>query len=121
MEDQDATLALPTPEHWQTWLDAIKAASEIWVEQVTKSGKRHQVNLRDRLFELELIPPNSRVLLPTALSSSHVDRGIVLRYVGSCRNDGTLLRPSHLVAMLEQVSHWQFQLLHSHRNQLILF
>jgi len=113
-------LSASTPDYWQPWIDAVKAARELWVEQVTKSGKRHQVNLRDRLFELEQIHPNQVELLPAAISSAHVGTGGVLRYIGSCRNDGNLLRPNHVVSMLEQVSQVQFQLLHSHRNQLIL-
>ena len=44
----------------------------------------------------------------------------VLRYVGSCRNDGTLLRPEHLVYMLEQVTGLEFQLLHAHRLRMML-
>ena len=100
-------------EHWQDWVEAVKSSEAIWWEQTTKSGKKKQVNLRDRLFELELKELNS---------STGIERNftVILRYVGSCRNDGTLLRPEHLVYMLEQVTGQEFQLLHTHRQQLIL-
>lgn len=100
-------------EHWQDWVEAVKASEAIWWEQTTKSGKKKQVNLRDRLFELEVKESNS-------FTGVEGNSTVVLRYVGSCRNDGTLLRPEHLVYMLEQVTGQEFQLLHTHRQQLIL-
>ncbi|MBW4666211.1 MAG: TIGR03960 family B12-binding radical SAM protein [Cyanomargarita calcarea GSE-NOS-MK-12-04C] len=99
-----------SPGQWQDWIDTIKAKDEIWRELTTKSGKIRSVNLRDRLFELELVETNTDSLLPT----------VVLRYVGSCRNDGTLLRPEQILFMLEQMVGAEFQLLHVHRNQLVL-
>jgi radical SAM-linked protein len=95
---------------WQEWIDIIKTKDEIWYEQKTKSGKTHVINLRDRLFEIELLETKTR--LAESIS--------VLRYVGSCRNDGTLLRPEQILFMLEQVASVEFQLLHIHRNRLIL-
>lgn len=95
---------------WQEWIDLIKTKDEIWYEQKTKSGKTHVINLRDRLFEIELLETKTR--LAESIS--------VLRYVGSCRNDGTLLRPEQILFMLEQVASVEFQLLHIHRNRLIL-
>jgi hypothetical protein len=44
----------------------------------------------------------------------------VLRYVGSCRNDGSGLRPEQVVVMLEHVAQADFQLLHIHRSGLVL-
>ena len=44
-----------SPEQWQDWINTIKAKDEIWRELTTKSGKIQSVNLRDRLFELELV------------------------------------------------------------------
>jgi len=90
-------------DQWHAWIQAIEASDTIQLEQVTKSGKQQVINLRDRLFELELVDTDP----------------ITLRYVGSCRNDGTLLRPEHLIYMLEQVANQEFQLLHIHRTQLI--
>ena len=43
-----------------------------------------------------------------------------LRYVGSCANDGTLLRPEQMVFMLEQVSGVELQLVSVVRSRLIL-
>jgi radical SAM family uncharacterized protein/radical SAM-linked protein len=102
-----------TTQQWQDWVETVKASEAIWWEQTTKSGKKKQVNLRDRLFELEVKELQTR-------REFEGDHTVVLRYVGSCRNDGTLLRPEHLVYMLEQVSGQELQLLHSHRQQLIL-
>jgi len=108
-----ASLEDVSVEQWRDWVETIKHREEIWWEQTTKSGKKKQVNLRDRLFELELVEPQRR-------QEEEKDSTVVLRYVGSCRNDGTLLKPEHLVYMLEQVTQQEFQLLHSHRQQLLL-
>jgi len=48
------------------------------------------------------------------------ERTAKLQYLGSCRNDGTLLNPEHFVYMLEQVTGMELQLNHAHRQQLIL-
>ncbi|HEY9652714.1 MAG TPA: TIGR03960 family B12-binding radical SAM protein [Coleofasciculaceae cyanobacterium] len=97
-------------QQWQDWIEEILARETIEREHTTKSRKKIVVNLRDRLFELELVEVKSDPPVPQT----------VLRYVGSCRNDGTLLRPEHMVQMLEEVSQQEIQLLHSHRQQLIL-
>lgn len=91
---------------WQTWVDAVLGAEMIGLEHTTKSGKTQTVNLRDRLFSLEVVGAQAEQAQ--------------LQYVGSCRNDGTLLRPDHLVHMLEQVAGQEFHLRQSHRQQLIL-
>jgi len=91
-------------EQWQAWVQAIEASDTIQLQQTTKSKKKQVINLRDRLFELELVGSDP----------------VTLRYIGSCRNDGTLLRPEHLIYMLEQVAEREFQLLHTHRRQLLL-
>jgi uncharacterized protein (DUF2344 family) len=109
----------PSREMWQMWIDNVLAAKEIWFEQTTKSGKVQQVNLRDRLFSLQLISTNSpNFPLPTPHSLLPTCQ--FLNYTGSCRNDGTLLRPDHIVNMLEQVSGEGVQLLHVHRENLWL-
>jgi uncharacterized protein (DUF2344 family) len=72
------------------------------------------VNLRDRLFELEVIEP------PKRQERQEKGTSAVLQYVGSCRNDGTQLRPEQVIFMLEQVAQLEFQLLHIHRNRLLL-
>ena len=105
-------------DRWQPWVEKILATREIWVEQTTKSGKTQSVNLRDRLFELaaDIHPMHLEEIRP----STPIAQCTWLRYVGSCRNDGTLLRPEHVVQMLEQVSQQDIQPLHVHRQRLLL-
>jgi radical SAM family uncharacterized protein/radical SAM-linked protein len=98
----------PKGEQWRQWCDRILDAEELWWETTTKKGKVKQINLRDRLFELEIVEVADDS--PTA----------VVRYLGTCRNDGNLLRPSHVVALFEQVGDGEIQLVRTHRQQLIL-
>ena len=151
--EQDASL-----EQWHDWVEAILATEAIWWEQTTKSGKRQLVNLRERLFELEvyetdaswaeerefsgrLSPPETPSSISRPLAQEDVEPqksqfgtgvrrerreekeenfSVVLRYVGSCRNDGTQLRPQQVIFMLEQVEGVEFQLKSVHRQRLIL-
>jgi radical SAM-linked protein len=101
-----------TLPQWETWIAAVLASQEIIQNKKSKSGKNTQINLRDRLYELELEPTPS----PSEEGSNMVE----LRYVGSCANDGTLLRPEQMVFMLEQVSGEEFQLVKVVRSRLIL-
>jgi radical SAM family uncharacterized protein/radical SAM-linked protein len=96
-------------DNWQHWIKAINNSQEIWSEKTTKSGKKQMIDLRDRLFDLTL---ESTTDLPS--------NSAVLRYVGSCRNDGTKLSPDQIVSMLEQIAQQDFQLLKVHRQQLML-
>ncbi|MGK7876956.1 MAG: TIGR03960 family B12-binding radical SAM protein [Xenococcaceae cyanobacterium] len=95
-------------KQWEAWIEAVNASKEIYWEKTTKSGKKTKVNLRDRLFALTIEPQSLK------------EESVVLGYVGSCRNDGTLLQPEHVVYMLEEVGQQEFQLLHVHRQQMIL-
>jgi radical SAM family uncharacterized protein/radical SAM-linked protein len=94
---------------WQQWVDSINNSQEILWSKTTKSGKKQEINLRDRLFSLSLesIPDTA-------------PQTVILRFTGSCRNDGTNLSPDNLVYMLEQVANIECQLLQVHRQQLIL-
>jgi radical SAM family uncharacterized protein/radical SAM-linked protein len=94
-------------EQWQNWAGAVQQATEILQTQTTKSGKIREVNLRERLHELELLPVNNAAELE-------------LRYVGSCANDGTLLRPEQLVFMLEQFAGKELRMMNVVRSRLIL-
>ena len=112
---------------WRNWVEAIRARDAIWLEQTSKSGKSQVINLRDRLFELDLEPPSrgqprGRVsrLERTARRQEEGGGLAVLRYVGSCRNDGSGLRPEQVVVMLEHVAQADFQLMHIHRSGLVL-
>lgn len=115
-----ATPSEVIPIQWQEWIAAINTKDEILWEQTTKSGKTQLINLRSWLFELALISEDHHETESIA----------ILRYVGSCRQDGSLLRPEQILFMLETVASetqltqdtdfTKFHLLHIHRNQLIL-
>ncbi|HBR00894.1 MULTISPECIES: TIGR03960 family B12-binding radical SAM protein [unclassified Roseofilum] len=104
-----------TSQEWQDWIESILDRQEIIKEGKTKSGKRKRVNLREQLFELEL-------------ESFSADGLAHIRYLGSCRNDGTLLRPMDVVYLFEFISRGsensldspEFSVRHTHRKQLIL-
>jgi uncharacterized protein (DUF2344 family) len=85
----------------------VLASQEIIQNKKSKSGKNTQINLRDRLYELELLKVAG-------------ENDVELRYLGSCANDGTLLRPEQMVFMLEQVSGLDLQLGTIERARLIL-
>ncbi|XQQ07387.1 MAG: TIGR03960 family B12-binding radical SAM protein [Leptolyngbya sp. IPPAS B-1204] len=107
----------PAPATWQSWIEQILASSQILVEHITKSGKVQQINLRERLSELELLAPEQ---MPQAMKDSAILPWVGVRYVGSCRNDGALLRPEHVIQMLEFVAQQEFQLRQIHRQHLFL-
>lgn len=96
----------PSGGEISAWIASILDRGCIEIEHTTKSGKKKQVNLRDRLFELEVVESD--------------ENGFAVRYLGSCRNDGNLLRPAQVVYMLEEASDRKFQLLKVHREGLIL-
>ncbi|WP_033374556.1 TIGR03960 family B12-binding radical SAM protein [Spirulina subsalsa] len=93
---------------WEGWINGVLDCSEIWFEKTTKSGKQQMINLRDRLFSLSKGTANS-------------EQGTAkLHYRGSYTNEGVVLHPEHILFMLEQVSGQPLELLHAHREQLIL-
>lgn len=92
------------PIDWPETIAAILAQTDISVEHTTKSGKTYPVNLRDRLFELSLLTCG--------------EGEAQVRYLGSCRNDGTMLRPQDLVKMFAQVSGQAIELGRVHRLAL---
>ncbi|MGJ3249904.1 MAG: TIGR03960 family B12-binding radical SAM protein [Elainellaceae cyanobacterium] len=114
----DSDSSVVSIEDWHAWVDAVMQAEVIEYDHTTKSGKTRTVNLRDRLFDLEIISNvnSSSESAQTQASASQV----TLRYVGSCRNDGTLLRPNQVVYMLEQLAQHELQLVRIHRNRLFL-
>jgi radical SAM-linked protein len=101
---------------WQKWIELVEATDTILWEQLTKSGKKKVVNLCEQLFELEIVEAPVQIQAKVLGGEGRC----ALRYVGSSRNDGTLLRPEHLVYMLQQVSGQEVDLLHVHRAALIL-
>ncbi|MCC3573835.1 MAG: TIGR03960 family B12-binding radical SAM protein [Microcoleus sp. PH2017_40_RAT_O_B] len=104
--DNSTPVSVADPANWEAWVKAIAETEAFWRVHTTKSGKTRDVNLRDRLHKLELVQQSEGTA--------------VLRYTGSCRSDGNLLKPEHLVFMLEQVSQQEIQLLQVQRSQLIL-
>ena len=92
---------------WQDWVQQILASQEILLHKRTKSGKPKTINLREQLFALTLENLGDQ---PTDF--------VTLQYRGSCRNDGTLLQPEHIIYLLEQVAHQKFQLKKTHRQQM---
>jgi radical SAM-linked protein len=96
---------------WQQWIDQIWQATEILLVKKTKSGKPVTLNLREHLFSLTLISPGEA---EDSLAIATLD------YRGSCRNDGTLLQPDHLIYILNKVAEQEFELLHTHRQKMIL-
>ncbi|MGB3193299.1 MAG: TIGR03960 family B12-binding radical SAM protein [Limnoraphis sp.] len=105
-------------QQWRGWLAAILDSQEMIYEKITKSGKTRYINLREQLFELELVDSSTRCY--PGMPNPEDTETVTLRSVGGCRNDGTQLRPEQILYMLEQVSQEEFQLLHIHRRRLIL-
>jgi radical SAM-linked protein len=95
---------------WQNWIETIKNQEEILSAHTTKSGKQQLINLRDRLWEIELI----------SVSHQESESTAVVRYLGSCRPDGVVLRPEQILSMLETMANVEFHLLHIHRNRLVV-
>ena len=91
---------------WQDWISQVLASSEIGREKTSKSGKVAVINLRDRLFALELVEITGE--------SARV------RYVGSCCHDGTILQPQQVVFMLQRMTTVEIHLDSIHRQGLIL-
>jgi radical SAM family uncharacterized protein/radical SAM-linked protein len=95
-----------TLETAQSWVQNILNESEIWIDHLTKSGKVQSINIRDRLFDLEV-------------QACEGDK-LTVRYIGSCQSNGTLLRPDQLVTQLSAQAQQRLNLQQIHRLQLIL-
>ena len=118
LADQDGDDSAVTTADWSSWCSQLWNAAELWMTQTSKSGKKRQVNLRDRLFDLELDPALPSALL--CLTQEDNREQATFRYLGSCRNDGTLLRPEQFAIMVEQIAQRPIQLIQTHRQRLIL-
>jgi radical SAM family uncharacterized protein/radical SAM-linked protein len=90
---------------WQAMKQLVLESTEILQTQTTKSGKVQEVNLRERLMELELV--------------SNFLNAAEFQYIGSCRNDGTMLRPEQMVYMLSKISGLELSLDAALRLKLI--
>lgn len=114
-----APLEIPSLSQWQTWLDQVLQADEIWVEKLTKSGKVKRINLCDRISALTLIQ-NPQPHLPPKAQPDPAQGQVVLQYSGNCRNDGTQLRPDQVLYMVTQQAERPLTLVHIHRQSLTL-
>ncbi len=104
---------------WEALVQQVLSAEQIMQNKETKSGKVKSVDLRSRLSTLAIAFPMT-LDLPESVRRKFQAQ-TVLHYVGSCRNDGTLLKPQDVITMLESVSSDQrIELGHVHRVQLIL-
>ncbi|MBT9313289.1 TIGR03960 family B12-binding radical SAM protein [Leptothoe kymatousa] len=109
---------------WQQWVDKILSQAEILATHTTKSGKVKQINLRERLHQLEMVT-ELPAHLPSSVKQKLIASGdVVVRYVGSCRNDGNMLRPEQVLRMFEMQQPGDgdhtIALGHVHRQTLML-
>ncbi|MEG4203769.1 TIGR03960 family B12-binding radical SAM protein [Microcoleus sp. Pol7_A1] len=116
--ENSAPVSVAPDANWEAWVKTIAETEAFWRVHTTKSGKTQDVNLRDRLHKLELV--DQKAESSTSASGCTSESRAVLRFTGSCRSDGNLLKPEHIVFMLEQVSQQQIQLQQVERSQLIL-
>ncbi|MEO0770439.1 MAG: DUF2344 domain-containing protein, partial [Cyanobacteria bacterium J06649_4] len=106
---------------WQALVQQVWATEQILYTKTTKSGKQKEVNLRSHLFDIAVVDPHDLTDIPENVRDRLLATGqTVIRYIGSCRNDGTLLRPSGVVSMMESIGHQTLTLGHIHRVRLIL-
>ncbi|MEG3988372.1 TIGR03960 family B12-binding radical SAM protein [Microcoleus sp. S28C3] len=116
--ENSAPVSVAPDANWEAWVKTIAETEAFWRVHTTKSGKTQDVNLRDRLHKLELVEQKAES--SASASGGTSESRAVLRFTGSCRSDGNLLKPEHIVFMLEQVSQQQIQLQQVERSQLIL-
>ncbi|HIK46294.1 MAG TPA: TIGR03960 family B12-binding radical SAM protein [Leptolyngbyaceae cyanobacterium M65_K2018_010] len=106
------------PPAWDAWIAELLDRPCLPWEKITKSGATQVIDLRQQLYHIGRVEAVPRALPRAALEPAEGE--VLLRIVGSCRNDGNLLRPEHVLHMMEQVSGQPLQLLHRHRARLIL-
>jgi len=94
---------------WQNWLDNVENSDKILMQKTAKTGKKKMVNLRDNLEKISLNDNN--------FEESDT---VKINYLGSAKNDGSLLTPDHVCYMLEQVSNEKINLVKAHRENIIL-
>jgi radical SAM family uncharacterized protein/radical SAM-linked protein len=80
---------LPPPD-WLGWIETLQNTPQIWIDKISKSGKSYSVDARALLYQLQCVQVQ--------------EHQAVLIYQGSCRNDGSILQPKQVVAMLQQVA-----------------
>ncbi len=98
-----------TLSQWQSWLESVKNSSEIIMEKTDKKGKKKMVNLANNLYDISLLEDN--------FEPSETPK---INYVGSAKNDGSLLTPDQVCYMLEQISEQELSLIKAHREKIYL-
>lgn len=88
--EYELTINSDQPLDWTAIVQQILATERIMTQHTTKSGKTYPVNLRERLDELTLVNATAHQA--------------TVRYLGSCRNDGTMLRPQAVLLMFSQIA-----------------
>jgi len=94
---------------WQNWLNQVQNSSEIIMEKTAKTGKKKMVNLRENLDKISLIDDNFQE-----------SDTVTINYLGSAKNDGSLLTPDQVCFMLEQISGENLSIIKAHREEIIL-
>ena len=107
-----------TEPSWAEWIEAVKSTPELLWEKTTKSGKVKTLNLREWLYQLELLPVENSPLPSSAPAALDPPQAVV-KFIGSSRNDGTLLKPEQVAWMLSQVAQQPIEVQQVHRQRLI--
>lgn len=103
------TLAADKPipsSQWQSWIEAVLNATSIEREKTGKNGKTTQENLRENLYHLSLVETQ--------------EDAATVKYVGSAKNDGSLLTPEKVCYMLERISGEHLTVVKAHRDKILL-
>ena len=79
------------------------------MEKTAKTGKKKMVNLRENLDKISLIDDNFQE-----------SDTVTINYLGSAKNDGSLLTPDQVCFMLEQISGENLSIIKAHREEIIL-
>lgn len=107
----------PAPR-WTDWIEAVKAKNELLWEKTTKSGKVKTLNLKEWLYQLDLVSATNEHSAPQSVATPGLNEALVT-FTGSSRNDGTLLRPEQVAWMLSQVAQHPVEVRQVHRQRLI--
>jgi radical SAM-linked protein len=107
----------PAPR-WTDWIEAVKAKNELLWEKTTKSGKVKTLNLKEWLYQLDLVSATDEHSAPQSVANPGLNEAVVT-FTGSSRNDGTLLRPEQVAWMLSQVAQQPVEVRQVHRQRLI--
>jgi radical SAM family uncharacterized protein/radical SAM-linked protein len=113
LDNAEYLLTLSTEEQvsletWQNWLNLVNETPEILMKKTTKNKRIKEVNLKENLLFIVL-----------ESNQPEPEKSILVRYSGSCRNDGSLLAPNHVVYILEKIAEVEINLVHAHRVKIL--